>query len=72
MTESSWGSTLKPSAFRGDLCFGPNRGRNVTFVLPGERLGRWREIDPWTALRDVIVRYLDAYGPATPRDFGRC
>lgn len=71
LTESHWGSTLKPSAFRGDLCFGPSRGRNVTFVRPRDWLGRWREVDPPTALREVIVRYLDVYGPATPRDFGR-
>lgn len=31
---SGWGTLLKPSAFRGDLCFGPNRGQNVTFVRP--------------------------------------
>jgi hypothetical protein len=28
---SGWGALLKPSAFRGDLCFGPNQGQNVTF-----------------------------------------
>jgi hypothetical protein len=31
---SGWGALLKPSAHRGELCFGPNRGRNVTFVRP--------------------------------------
>ncbi len=30
LLSSSWGSLWKPSAFRGDLCFGPNQGRNVT------------------------------------------
>ena len=30
----SWGAYLKPASFRGSLCFGPNQGRNVTFVSP--------------------------------------
>ena len=31
---SGWGDILKPVAYQGNLCFGPNRGRNVTFVRP--------------------------------------
>ena len=30
IVSSGWGSPLKPSAFRGDLCFGPSQGQNVT------------------------------------------
>jgi hypothetical protein len=29
-----WGTPLKPLAWRGDLCFGPNQGQNVTFINP--------------------------------------
>jgi hypothetical protein len=32
LTESSWGTALKPSAFKGDLCYGPTQSRNVAFV----------------------------------------
>jgi len=71
LTESSWGTALKPSAFRGDLCYGPTQGRNVAFVHPGEWLGSWREIEPEMAAREIIRRYLSVYGPATPQDFGR-
>jgi hypothetical protein len=71
LCESSWGGALEPSAFRGDLCFGPNQGRNVTFVHPPDWLGDWQEMEPRAALREVIRRYLSVYGPATPRDFGR-
>ena len=35
----SWGAYLKPASFRGSLCFGPSRGRNVTFVSPRAWLG---------------------------------
>jgi hypothetical protein len=68
---SSWGMALKPSAFAGDLCFGPTQGRAVTFVRPCDWLGQWREIDPTAALQEVIRRYLRVYGPATPQDFSR-
>jgi DNA glycosylase AlkZ-like len=71
LCESSWGGPLEPSAFRGDLCFGPSQGRNVAFVHPRVWLGGWCEIEPQEALHAVIRRYLSVYGPATPRDFGR-
>ena len=38
--QSGWGSFLKPSAGRGTLVFGPDRGRNVTFVDPEDWLGK--------------------------------
>jgi hypothetical protein len=68
---SGWGALLKPSARRGDLCFGPNRGRNVTFVRPDRWLGRLERVDPVEAGRELVRRYLRAYGPATAEDLGR-
>src|SRR6266699_3964883 len=38
---SNWGTPLKQSAIRGDLCFGPKQGQNVTFV------NRRAWIDAW-------------------------
>jgi hypothetical protein len=64
-----WGTPLKPSAWRGDLCFGPNQGRNVTFVNPRRWIGSWRAVEPYTALQEVARRYLQTYGPARPQDF---
>jgi hypothetical protein len=66
---SGWGSPLKPSAFRGDLCFGPSQGQNVTFVNPRAWIGSWSSIEPETALQEIVRRYLHAYGPATIADF---
>ena len=40
-----WGTPLKPLAWRGDLCFGPNQGRSVTFVHPGKWTGSWQSED---------------------------
>src|SRR5712692_2680551 len=66
---SSWGSPLKPSAYRGDLCFGPGQGQNVTFMNPRVWIGKWQLIEPELALQEMARRYLQAYGPATPEDF---
>lgn len=69
---SGWGAVLKPAANRGLLCFGPGRGRNVTFVRPQDWLGTMpEEPDAEKALRAVLMRFLDAYGPATHNDFAR-
>lgn len=67
---SSWGTLWKPSMYRGDLGFGPGEGRSKTFVNPRKWLKEWKEWDPKEAQQEVTRRYLRAYGPATPRDFG--
>jgi len=68
---SGWGTMLKPAASRGALIFGPSRGQNVTFVRPDRWLRRWRTLEPEGAVRQVVLRYLEAYGPATHDDFAR-
>lgn len=71
LLRSGWGALVKPSAFRGDLCFGPSRGQNVTFVRPSAWIGAWNAVDPQQAVQDIVRRYLAAYGPATSDDFAR-
>lgn len=66
----SWGGVLKQSARYGDLCFGPPRGRNVTFVRPDRWLRRKLQADPDEAGRVLVRRYLAAHGPASTVDFG--
>jgi len=66
-----WGSHLKPAAYQGFLVFGPNRGRNITFVHPERWLGRLEKPDGDDALSELVRRYLHAYGPATHDDFAR-
>jgi hypothetical protein len=75
----SWGTFLKPAAGRGLLCFGPDDGRNVTFVNPGAWLGREipAEIpatDPATgpaAISTVVERHLAAFPAATRGELAR-
>ncbi len=65
----SWGTPLKPSAYRGELCFGPGQGQSATFMNPRVWIGKWQPIEPKRALQEIARRYLQAYGPATPEDF---
>jgi len=59
-----WRWLISQVARRGVLCFGPPRGRLVTYTSPA----RWLPgLPPAPAdpLGEVVVRYLRAYGPAT-------
>jgi Winged helix DNA-binding domain len=67
-----WQMVIGAAANAGLLCFGPNEGTKVTFVRPDQWLdGNREEVDEATALREVLRRYLAAYGPATHRDFAQ-
>jgi hypothetical protein len=69
---SGWGQVLKPLAWRGVLCHGPNQGNKITFMAPASRFPDWGERpDPEEAAPMVIAAYLGAYGPATPEVFDR-
>jgi DNA glycosylase AlkZ-like len=68
---SGWGVMLKPAAFRGLLCFGPQSGRVVTFVRPDQWLGRWEEHDELAAQQEVFRRFLSAYAPASRAEVAR-
>jgi uncharacterized protein YcaQ len=66
-----FGALLKPSAFRGDLLFAPSVGRNVRFARPDQWLSGWEPAETEVAAREVVRRYLAAYGPATREKFAR-
>ena len=51
------------------VCYGPPRGRYVTFVRADQWLEGWRELDPDDALAEAFRRYLATYGPATADEF---
>ncbi|WP_328466677.1 winged helix DNA-binding domain-containing protein [Actinoplanes sp. NBC_00393] len=66
-----FGAILKPLAFRGLLCSGPPRGRNVTFVAPRAWLGDWEPVETEAAIDRLVTDYLATYGPAEPEEFAR-
>ena len=59
---------LYRAAWDGLICFGPNAGKEQTFVLAEEWLPRPAPIDRDEALAEVVVRYYSGHGPATVKD----
>jgi Winged helix DNA-binding domain len=66
-----WRLLTSTAAHRGLLCFGPGRGREVTYTNPHRWLPGFRLAAGDAALRALVRRYLHAYGPATPRHFAK-
>jgi hypothetical protein len=65
----SWGALLKPAAAAGALAFGPNVGRNVSFVRPDRWLAKWRDVDPVGAIQEVLRKFVHMHGPTRPENF---
>jgi uncharacterized protein YcaQ len=66
-----WQAGIGVAARRGLLCFGPPVGARVTFVRAESWLGRFTIPDAAKAQRELLRRYLAAYGPATPAEFAQ-
>ena len=66
-----WRQLTSRAAHRGMLCFGPDRGRKVTYTNPHRWLPGFRPADGDAALRTLVARYLHSYGPATPQHFAK-
>ncbi|MFF3344276.1 winged helix DNA-binding domain-containing protein [Streptomyces sp. NPDC002779] len=62
-----WRQVMHRAGQAGALCFGPNRGRKVTYTRPP----RFAPLPAQDALRTLVLRYLRAYGPATPAHFAK-
>jgi Winged helix DNA-binding domain len=66
-----WRQVVGMAGHRGVLCFGPNRGRRVTYTNPRRWLPAFTPAPEDEAIGAVITRYLYAYGPATPQQFAQ-
>ncbi|MBB3125417.1 hypothetical protein FHS19_000071 [Paenibacillus rhizosphaerae] len=66
-----WRLALPIAGIRGALCYGPSRGRKVTYISPERYLPDFQPMDGRTALSQVVKRFLLAYGPATPQQFAK-
>jgi uncharacterized protein YcaQ len=62
---SGWGELLAPLMYMGKMCFGPSVGANVTFVRADKWLRKWPRVEPEEAQRELVRRFLRAYGPTT-------
>lgn len=66
-----WRQVHALASQRGFLCYGPDRGRKVTFTSPRRHMDGRPPLDGRTAREELTARYLHAYGPATAQDFAR-
>ncbi|MFC9605109.1 winged helix DNA-binding domain-containing protein [Streptomyces niveus] len=66
-----WRQMTHTAGHRGALCFGPNRGRKVTYTNPHRLLPGFTPLPGREALAGLVDRYLYAYGPATPQHFAK-
>jgi len=66
-----WRLALTEAAYRGAVCFGPNRGRNVTYSSLHRHVPGYARMNGPEALAEVAFRYLRTYGPATADQFAR-
>jgi uncharacterized protein YcaQ len=60
---------LALAALQGEICHGPPRGREPTYVLLKDWIDSGDELTTKQALVECAQRYLSAYAPATPEDF---
>jgi hypothetical protein len=61
ISSDSWGHLLAPAG--NELCHGPPRGRKVTFVRCDRWIAGWQLRDRDDALRELVRRYVETYGP---------
>ncbi|MGV9455684.1 winged helix DNA-binding domain-containing protein [Streptomyces sp. NPDC003635] len=62
-----WRQVMHRAGQAGALCFGPDRGRKVTYTRPPH----FTPLPPSTALAELVRRYLRAYGPSTSAYFAK-
>jgi uncharacterized protein YcaQ len=62
---------LKPAIAEGLICYGPQKGQEITVVRVDQWLPAQKNIAETEARNILLRRYLRAYGPATVGDFSR-
>jgi hypothetical protein len=60
---------LARAALEGLICFGPQRGKEQTFVLLDDWAPQGRQVSHDEALAELARRYFAGHGPATLADF---
>ncbi|HEX2240923.1 MAG TPA: winged helix DNA-binding domain-containing protein [Actinomycetota bacterium] len=60
---------LLRAELEGLICSGPRKGKEHTYALLDERVGRGRVLAGEAALAELARRYFNTRGPATLRDF---
>jgi hypothetical protein len=66
-----WRQLTSTAAQRGVLCFGPNKGRNVTYTNPHRWLTGFEPVAGSEAVSRLVRCYLHVFGPASPAAFAQ-
>ncbi|HEV2350324.1 MAG TPA: winged helix DNA-binding domain-containing protein [Terriglobia bacterium] len=69
--EKSWWGTVHQAIVEGLVCYGEERGRDITLVRVDQWLPKFNQVPEAEGLQFLLRRYLGAFGPATLRDFAR-
>jgi len=59
---------LYRAALEGVICLGPDRGAEPTYTLLSDWVEQGHALPQEAAYAELVLRYLGAYGPATPED----
>lgn len=67
-------SIVRLPVIEGDVCYGPGEGNQATFIraehwLPAQSRVDEAKFDEVQAQKELLCKYLRAYGPATLKDF---
>jgi hypothetical protein len=66
-----WRQVIAIAAYRGVLCFGPDRGRRTTYTSPRRWVPGFEGVATTYGLPDLVLDYLRSYGPATADEAAR-
>jgi Winged helix DNA-binding domain len=66
-----WRQVIATAAYRGVLCFGPDRGRRTTYTSPRRWVPGFEGVATTYGLPDLVLDYLRSYGPATAEEAAR-
>jgi len=69
--ELGWWGVVRQAIVEGHICYGPDRGQEVTFIRVDQWLPKQKKVAEAEAKQILLRRYLRTYGPATPQDFAR-
>jgi hypothetical protein len=63
-----WRQVIATAAYRGVLCFGPDRGRRTTYTSPRRWVRGFEGVAVTHGLPELVLDYLRSYGPATAQE----
>lgn len=62
-------SIVRLPVIEGDVCYGPGEGNQATFIRTEHWLPAQHKADEVQAQKELLCKYLRAYGPAMLKDF---